>query len=870
MERYSARDQIIKIYLSNYKDGYIKYHELNTLINLENNNREEYISLKPSFDQILNLNYIETSYDINGYGDIGYKNKSDKIFDTTVQEMLSHNFNEYPEEVINNITLRLFRQYKNTKCFLMDESFIPNPKSIDSSLIELKFVAYKLACKNENKYVSNLIKNLEIFYTKLNKENFLPEKKESYLIDANLLSMFLDLYLSNNPQLFSKKNISEYISLKKVQIGLLNTNMIGSFEDYMPILNFTQSSSLVDSFVTPGSQESIYIKSLSNSLIDKVKLDTEFIRKSLLSKEIDKTEKINFSRMLTFHSLNLMNSISVFTPEYLSIFIQDLKQSKMTLRYEQLMQSMEMISFYIDNIEEIYIQTSPEFIFSIQPLDQWLILKDLLSIEVFLNYALLEIGDISYEQYFEIGHKRINQLISLRPEKISLEKFKSIYIENNTDLDFNRIIKKYDQIQKEYRELLESKIILTKDIYDISAADLSSIELSYVNELTQLQKELFDHEKSNELFSHDVINTIDIAQSLNKNEAIFSFIAGSFFSTGVVIENNRAFMYPLELSTTNFLELSKTIKTSFSDPNSAIPYNKLEELYEIFFSDLLHKKNNIYIVTDEVFSGFPFHALKNKKSKNWTIDDSAITYLSGEKLLLYLDRKKLNKQNRFIGFGNPSLNKNILEKQIDSFFSERGDFKLQNISDLYELPDTEEELNNVSKYFNNSKLYFQENATEENLINTLESAYDYIAIATHSVKGISNFYNDRGLVLTPINKENNNNDGFLSNQEIKSLNLLNSPIVIMTACNTIEPQYYQSLPYSGLASSFMEAGASGVLLSLWNVNSQSSSDLNQLIFSELNDNKYFDQAFTNSIISLKNNQNYSHPYYWAPYIFLGK
>ena len=118
------------------------------------------------------------------------------------------------------------------------------------------------------------------------------------------------------------------------------------------------------------------------------------------------------------------------------------------------------------------------------------------------------------------------------------------------------------------------------------------------------------------------------------------------------------------------------------------------------------------------------------------------------------------------------------------------------------------------------------------------------------------------------NSDNYANDGFLSNQQIKFLNLDNNPIVLITACNTIDPQYYLSLPYSGLASSFMEAGADGVLLSLWNVNSKSSSELNQGIFTD--NNSYFTDALRNSIIDIKSQEQYSHPYFWAPYIYLGR
>ena len=100
-----------------------------------------------------------------------------------------------------------------------------------------------------------------------------------------------------------------------------------------------------------------------------------------------------------------------------------------------------------------------------------------------------------------------------------------------------------------------------------------------------------------------------------------------------------------------------------------------------------------------------------------------------------------------------------------------------------------------SKFFRKSELLFQNDATEQNVLNDLKDKYEFIAFATHSVKGMNKFYNDRGLVLTPINSNSHDDDGFLSSQEIKSLDLQNNPTILLTACNTIDSQYYLSLPY---------------------------------------------------------------------------
>lgn len=878
LERFSARDEIIKIYLSNYIDGNLKYFELHNLIRSKGGViKENFLLIEPSMDQIRSLNNIGTSYEDYQSNQKGYKNESDAIFDKVVAELLVNKFDQNPEEVIANLSARIFQNRGNANCELSNQTFTKKVDTLQNDLIELEFLSYKLVCLNSQRILYDLIDKLKLFYIRVDSENLNEEDRLDALFEASVISMFLDLHMTQqentkidltgtNLDLF----LDKFLSLKETQVSVDKIKIISSYEDAMTILTLTQSYELLSTFILDDQNSyQTRIERLNNDLLDQITFDIELIKTNLLSDNYTKSDKIFFSNFMQMINLLLLNSVSNFVPEYLSLLIDDFKSGINELRRQQIDQLLEIMTFYIDNIDNIHRSTAPEFIFKIQPLDKWLVFKDLLSFEMTLNYVYLASEIISYDEYFELSDKRINQIISLRPDKISLEKFKSIFIEENKDLAFIDAVKKYDQIQKNYRELLESKIILSKNVYDLTAEDTASLENKYRYDLLEIQDELFDEENIGLLFKHDATTTNDLYSYLNDDEAILSFLSGEFFSVGAIQKNDYSLVVPLFLSRTGFTKDSSAIKQSFTDPNQSIPFDKLANLRASFLSDFnLDNINKLFIVTDEIFSGFPFHALYSDKNKKWLIDEYVISYLSGEKLIQYIDKRKIYKKNSFIGFGNPSLNKNNLENQIDKFFTERGDFSIDYIAQLYELPDTESELRNISKFFRKSELLFQNDATEQNVLNDLKDKYEFIAFATHSVKGMNKFYNDRGLVLTPINSNSHDDDGFLSSQEIKSLDLQNNPTILLTACNTIDSQYYLSLPYSGLASSFMEAGADGVLLSLWNVNSKSSSVLNQGIFTD--NNSYFTDALRNSIIDIKSQEQFSHPYFWAPYIYLGR
>ena len=878
LERFSARDEIIKIYLANYSDGSIKYFELHNLIKSKGyETKDNFILIEPTLDQITSLNNIRTSFNDYQSDKEGYKNESDKIFNEVIAELLVNKFDEYPEDIIASKSLRIFNNRGNVNCSLSNQIYKKNINSVESDLLELEFLSYKLICLKNQQILYDLIDKLRLFYVRVDGENLSEEDRIDNLIEASLISMFLDLHITEEE--YIKTNLKgdqlnifldKFISLKETQAIVDKIKIITSYEQAIVVLALTQSYELIYTFIL---DEQINFKtrfnSLRDNLLDQIKFDTEAIKLNLLSDTYTKSDKIVFSDFIQMLNLLLLNSVSDFVPEYLSILIDDFESGINELRKQQINQVLEIMSFYLDNINSIHRSTSPEFIFTIQSLDKWFVFKNLLSTEMTLNYVYLASEIISYDEYFELSDKRINQIISLRPDKISLEKFKSLFIEENSNLEFIDTVKKYDQLQKKYRDLLESKIILSKNVYDLTAENTSSLETKYRLDLMDLQSELFNEEKIGLLFKHDAIETADISNHLEDDEAILSFLSGKFFSVGAIQKNGFSLVVPLFLSQTGYTKDSGLIKESFTDPNKSIPFDTLADLRASFLRDFnLDNIKKLFIVTDEIFSGFPFHALYNDENKKWLIDEYSISYLSGEKLIQYIDKRKIYKKNSFIGFGNPSLAKNNIENQIDKFFTERGDFSIDYIAQLYELPETENELKKISKFFRKSNLLFQNEATEQNVFNDLKNNYDFIAFASHSVKGINKFYNDRGIVLTPIDSNSYENDGFLSSKEIKSLNLINNPTILLTACNTIDSQYYLSLPYSGLASSFMEAGANGVLLSLWNVNSKSSSELNQGIFK--NNNTYFSESLQDSIIEIKSKEEFSHPYYWAPYIYLGR
>jgi len=106
-------------------------------------------------------------------------------------------------------------------------------------------------------------------------------------------------------------------------------------------------------------------------------------------------------------------------------------------------------------------------------------------------------------------------------------------------------------------------------------------------------------------------------------------------------------------------------------------------------------------------------------------------------------------------------------------------------------------------------------------------AYGVIAFATHGlVSGELEGLNEPALVLTPPAGKavSSDNDGLLTASEIAGLHL-NARWVILSACNTGAGIDAGAAGYSGLARSFIQAGAQSLLVSLWPVRDDAAARL---------------------------------------------
>jgi CHAT domain-containing protein/Flp pilus assembly protein TadD len=112
-------------------------------------------------------------------------------------------------------------------------------------------------------------------------------------------------------------------------------------------------------------------------------------------------------------------------------------------------------------------------------------------------------------------------------------------------------------------------------------------------------------------------------------------------------------------------------------------------------------------------------------------------------------------------------------------------------------------------------------------------------------------------------------DGVLTAREVFDLKL-DTEIVTLSACNTGINERSRGDELTGLTRAFLYAGAPSVVVSLWSVDSKSTEELMMEIYNVLKNGVDKATALQEAQKVIMKKEKYRHPYYWAPFILVGK
>jgi len=273
-------------------------------------------------------------------------------------------------------------------------------------------------------------------------------------------------------------------------------------------------------------------------------------------------------------------------------------------------------------------------------------------------------------------------------------------------------------------------------------------------------------------------------------------------------------------------------------------------------ADLDPQIESVIIVPDDWLNFLPFEALPLAgTTQNWLIKKFRVSYIpsvsSYRELLRRRNSRPRNPSMDLLAVGNPLPAPQQQVPQADS-----------------ELKYSGREVRTIAALFSPSKVRTADGgqAAEDSLKALPLNEYRILHFATHATIDDRN-PNRSFLLLAP--SKTGEEDGFLQTREILNLKT-NADLVTLSACRTGLGQLLRGEGVEGLSRAFFYSGASAVLMSLWSIDDQASSQLMERFYTHIRSSESPAEALRRTKIELIESGTLSHPFYWAGFIVNGK
>ena len=290
---------------------------------------------------------------------------------------------------------------------------------------------------------------------------------------------------------------------------------------------------------------------------------------------------------------------------------------------------------------------------------------------------------------------------------------------------------------------------------------------------------------------------------------------------------------------------------------------------------LCQNKDRIYFSSDGVYNQISLNTLRNSDGR-YVVDEVELILVTNTRDLLRTITPVTHHTANL--FGRPdyllddsrsySLNTKITTRSMS--FDLMDDIRENEFADL---PKTENEINDISQILGTAgwevNRFLGEEATEHQV--KVQESPGILHIATHGFFRVargSHALLQSGLIMAGVNNSaQSSEDGVLTAYEATNLKLDNTLLVVLSACETGLGEVKNGEGVYGLQRGFLVAGSRYILMSLWKVEDEATSELMTRFYRYWLDGTDIHEAFRKAQDNLR--QKYTHPYYWGGFILLG-
>lgn len=497
------------------------------------------------------------------------------------------------------------------------------------------------------------------------------------------------------------------------------------------------------------------------------------------------------------------------------------------------------------------------------------------------NYLFLtEDEKVSFSLNTERKFNRINSIyINQANEKSGTSLYNNTLALKNIALYSNQNIRDYlnvanSSLKKNFQILLEEKekLLYSKSKSKETEFNLIRKQRSLIEQITS--------DSNYHFLDPTAIKWGDIKKSLEAKEIAIEIINVPVNRVGkndtgyfaLLIKNNSTIPEVISLFLESELTTILNKKGNTEERINSIYQqnnNKLSNLIWKKIENKISPNDKIYLSVSGLLHTISFPALLNEKKVG-------VTYLGSTKELIEI-KKETSKKSNIALFGNINYGKKTNNDRT-KIQGRNSNFNL--------LPYSKNEVIGIKSIFEATagkkvSAFTQNVASEENFRKLNGRKFDIIHIATHGyydafssvLSGADDNSNENvllksGLAFSNANKQSTNtkNDGILNSFEISQMDLSNVDLIVLSACETGLGSDKGNEGVFGLQRAFKLAGAKSMIVSLWQVPDQSTSELMVHFY------EFYLKGFSKKE-SIKKAQNiikskYQSPYFWAGFMLI--
>ena len=327
-------------------------------------------------------------------------------------------------------------------------------------------------------------------------------------------------------------------------------------------------------------------------------------------------------------------------------------------------------------------------------------------------------------------------------------------------------------------------------------------------------------------------------------------------------------------------------------------------------ADKIKGAKKVYFSADGVYNQINLNTLYNPATGKYVIDEIEVQVVTSTKDLLINTKISKTEIKDATLFGYPNYNNSKMAKPDSSRGLSLGQVKTAEIKtdsaarffngeNINELPGTKVEVQTIESLLLKKSIamhkYLFDEATETE-IKKLNNP-QVLHIATHGFfladftapkenergfagmetkKIVENPLLRSGLLFAGVKNaftktgnttDGNTEDGILTAYEAMSLDLDQTDLVVMSACETGLGVTANGEGVYGLQRAFQVAGAKSVLMSLWTVSDEATQKLMTMFYENWLAGKTPREAFRTAQLSLRT--KYPEPYFWGAFVLVG-